>query len=186
MGPGKRLGGGGGRDVPPSLFEAAGYRLFHLACHVLGRPHASEIQLEIGMPGGSQLLQQLPDLSLGEPRCGELFGTEGPGTLAHADSLFPDRGHKACNGFELAPTHDRAGQVVVDPGLVGERGDALDDTRHDLGEGPDLPLRVRVNPEGQKVQKIVEIDLPVPLGIGRERKVDAGQFPGNVLFEKPA
>ena len=59
-------------------------------------------------------------------------------------------------------------QPVVGKGLPHQRKQRADNLLADrLGVLANLPLGVRVHPQVQEVQQIVQIDLPVRLGIGR-------------------
>src|SRR3546814_11426287 len=49
---------------------------------------------------------------------------------------------------------------------------------HGLGIGADLVLGVRVGPQAEKVQQVVQVALPVPLGIGVEGQVHPRQLAG--------
>ena len=49
---------------------------------------------------------------------------------------------------------------------------------HRLGVDPDLILGVGVGPEFEEMEQVVEVDLPVPLGVVVERQVHPGQLAG--------
>ena len=48
--------------------------------------------------------------------------------------------------------------------------------QHRLGIDADFVLRMRIRPQRQKMQQIVQIRLPVPLGIGVQRQIHPRQF----------
>ena len=82
--------------------------------------------------------------------------------------------------------------------LVRHRHPARHHRAHRIGVDPDLVLRVRVGAQAQEVHQVVQVGLPIPLGIGGERQVDARQLageavacrvaalPGLVLVQHPA
>ena len=70
--------------------------------------------------------------------------------------------------------------TVVEEGFPDQRKERS----HDLfaerrGVVANLFLGMPVHAEGQKVQQVVQVDLPVGLGVGRERQVLASLFPGD-------
>ena len=65
--------------------------------------------------------------------------------------------------------------TVLGPGLVpAARNETLVATQSRTTWSP------RVDAQRQEVQQVVEVDLPVPLGVGRQRQVDASELPGEV------
>jgi hypothetical protein len=64
-------------------------------------------------------------------------------------------------------------------GGVGQRAGGLDDLGHGTAVFLDFPLGVAVHAQLQEVEHVFEVHLPIPLGVGRERQVDAGQLAGD-------
>ncbi len=58
-------------------------------------------------------------------------------------------------------------KAVVLEGFPGNRAPAAENLlANDGGIAADLPLGVGIHSQGQEMQQIVEVDLPVGLGIG--------------------
>lgn len=68
-------------------------------------------------------------------------------------------------------------------GFPGEGGNRLGALGHGFGEDSDFILSVVVESEGEEMEEIVEIDLPIPLGIEGEWQVVSGDFSGEALFD---
>lgn len=75
-------------------------------------------------------------------------------------------------------------EVVVLEGLGGDGDDGLDQFVHRGGVVADFLLGVGVHAEGEEVEEVVEVDLPVPLGVAGDGEADAGLFAGDTFFEK--
>ncbi len=75
-------------------------------------------------------------------------------------------------------------QDVLFEGLEGQGRHGLDDGRHRVAVGADLVLGVPVDPQPEEVKEIVEVDLPVHLGVEAQGEVDAGELPGYLVFEQ--
>jgi len=74
--------------------------------------------------------------------------------------------------------------AVVDERLPDEREERPNDLLADRrGVLADLELGVGIHPQREKVEEIVEIDLPVGLGVGRKGKILAGLFAGDARLE---
>ena len=84
--------------------------------------------------------------------------------------------------LDFAPGKRLGVQNVLFERYVGKRRDGAGVLGHHLGVDADFKLRVRVEPEPQKVKKVVQVDLPVHLGVQGQRQVDAGEFAGDVFF----
>ncbi|GAB6391593.1 MAG: hypothetical protein MdMp014T_0966 [Treponematales bacterium] len=69
--------------------------------------------------------------------------------------------------------------------LAAPRRDLPRDVKQRPGVEADFLLRVRVEPEFQKVKEVVQVYLPIPFGINRERQVDPREFPGDAALHKP-
>src|SRR5690606_36274291 len=68
--------------------------------------------------------------------------------------------------------------------LVRERADGLHGRRDGVSVRTDLVLRVPVQTQPQEVEEVVEVALPVHLGVQRKRQVYARQLPGDVVVEQ--
>jgi len=68
--------------------------------------------------------------------------------------------------------------------LVGQRRDRAGGRCQRRRVLADLPLRVRVHPKREETEEVVEVHLPVPLGVERQRQVDAGQLPGEIVLQQ--
>src|SRR5690606_3822049 len=79
------------------------------------------------------------------------------------------------DGRELRAREGAAVEYVLLERRVGEGADGLHGRGDGVTVGPDLVLRVPVEAQAQEVEEVVEVDLPVHLGVERERQVDAGQ-----------
>src|SRR5207249_2732631 len=86
---------------------------------------------------------------------------------------------------QLRPREMRAAELVVDPRLEAERGNALQHPGDDARVGADLVLRVRIGPHRQEVEQVVEVDLPVPLGVGGEGEIDPRELARDVPLDQP-
>ncbi len=73
---------------------------------------------------------------------------------------------------------------VVDERFPGHRHPLGDDfLTNRAGKLPDFPLCMQIHPQGEEVQQIVQVRLPVGLGVGRKREVLAGLLAGHTCFE---
>ena len=64
---------------------------------------------------------------------------------------------------------------------MGGGDPGFDGFEHGFGVDADFVLGVFVGAEGQEVQEVVEVGLPIPLGVGVEREVHAGELAGEAL-----
>lgn len=121
------------------------------------------------VPG--KLLEALPSRVLdGEKRLP--VGRDGAGGGDPADHLAVEPGQPG--RFE----------AVINERLPDERKERPDDLLGDRrGVVADLELGVGVHPQGEEVEEIVEIDLPVGLGVGRERKILTSLLTGDARLE---
>ena len=74
-------------------------------------------------------------------------------------------------------------EVVIQEGLGRDGDDGLDEGEHGVGVVADLLLGVRVHAQREEVEQVVQVDLPVPLGVDAQRQPDAGQLPGDALVQ---
>jgi hypothetical protein len=58
----------------------------------------------------------------------------------------------------------------------------LHELGHGLGEHADLELGVGVEAEVEEVEEVVQVDLPDPLGVQRDREDGAGELAGDPEF----
>ncbi len=159
-----------------------GHRRVHALGEDLGGLSHRQIELEVRALGGRQLDHQLVELAPGQTQglergSFELFGLARESVGAGAD--------QPAQRVELHAAHARAAHVVVDPRLVGVGRELLEHARHHAAVLLNFPLRVAVDAQLEEVLQVVQIDLPVPLGIGRERQVDARELPRHLLVGHP-
>ena len=88
--------------------------------------------------------------------------------------------HPPHDAEHLGGERHRAHPVVAER-LEGHRHPGGDGAEHRLGIGADLVLGVAVGAQRQEVQEVLEVRLPVPLGVGVEREVHARQLPRQAL-----
>ncbi len=69
-------------------------------------------------------------------------------------------------------------------GLEGQWADRTDHGGHDVAVRADLVLGVPVQPQAEEVEEVVEVDLPVHLGVEAERQVDACQLARDAVLEQ--
>ncbi len=101
----------------------------------------------------------------------------------HSRGERPLVGCVTCSPASIRRTTASAGrgerhraQPVLQKRRVRERHPTAHRLQHRLGVDADLVLRVRIGAQAQEMQEVVQVDLPVPLRVGGERQVDAGQL----------
>src|SRR5947207_3874973 len=74
-------------------------------------------------------------------------------------------------------------ELVVFERLPRHRCDGAHDLRHRLPIYPYLVLRVRIESQLEEVKDVVQIALPVPLGVLRHAEIDARQLAAKIPGE---
>jgi hypothetical protein len=85
---------------------------------------------------------------------------------------------RAAHHVELVAAQAGAADAVVVEGLPSVRDPRLHQVGHHLGVDADLVLGVGVDAQAEEVEEVVEVDLPVPLGVVVEREVHPGELAG--------
>jgi hypothetical protein len=89
------------------------------------------------------------------------------GVVIRRESTRSGLGHEPADQFAVEPREPHRLHAVVEKRLPDEREERLHDVVADrLGIAADLDLGVRVHPQGEEVEQVVEVDLPVGLGVG--------------------
>jgi len=72
----------------------------------------------------------------------------------------------------IKPRQPEGLHAVIEKGFPAERKELAYDLLADrLGIAANLQLGMRIHPQGKEVEEIVEVDLPVGLGVGRQRQI---------------
>src|SRR5690349_21286746 len=73
-------------------------------------------------------------------------------------------------------------QAVLLESFRRQRHPFSEHVQHGVGVDPDLVLRVRVGAQAEEVHEVVEIDLPIPLGVEVEAQVHARELARQALL----
>ncbi len=75
-------------------------------------------------------------------------------------------------------------EVVVDEGLGGDGDDGLDEGEHGVGVVADFLLGVIIHAQREEMKNVVQVALPVPLGVNTGRQGNAGDLAGDAALDE--
>ena len=110
-----------------------------------------------------------------------------PSTLAGSARCQPGSpsARSACASRPPASPRTASPLPADNPGTPGPRAaPTLRPSEHRLGVNPDFVLRVRVGPQGQEVEQVVKVGLPIPLRVSVQRQIHPSQFPRQPLAKR--
>jgi hypothetical protein len=93
-------------------------------------------------------------------------------------------GNEPLNHFLVEPAQPHCLHAVVQEGFPHQREEGLHDLLAERERvASNLFLGMAVHAEGEEVEQVVQVDLPVGLGVRRERKILAGLLAGDARLK---